>query len=150
MEIKYITDHKRQFLDLLLVGDEQESMIDRYLDEGDLFALYDDGVKAVSVVVQIDDTTCELKNIAVYEQFQGQGYGTALLKYVLGYYGERYKTMLVGTGDVPSALSFYKNCGFELSHRVGNFFTDNYDHPMFENGIQLIDMVYLKKNFDRG
>ncbi len=25
------------------------------------------------------------------------------------------------------------------------FFTDNYDHPIYESGIQLIDMVYLKK-----
>jgi hypothetical protein len=53
--------------------------------------------------------------------------------------------MLVGTGDVPSALSFYKKCGFAESHRIQNFFTDNYDHPMFEDGKQLVDMVYLKR-----
>lgn len=53
--------------------------------------------------------------------------------------------MLVGTGEVPSILSFYKHFGFEPSHRIENFFTDNYNHPMFENGIQLVDMVYLKK-----
>ena len=55
--------------------------------------------------------------------------------------------MLVGTGDVPSALSFYEHCGFTISHRVENFFTDNYDHPMYEDGEQLVDMVYLKKTF---
>jgi hypothetical protein len=53
--------------------------------------------------------------------------------------------MLVGTGDVPSSLSFYQKCGFEESHRIQNFFTDNYDHPMFEDGKQLVDMVYLKR-----
>ncbi len=26
-----------------------------------------------------------------------------------------------------------------------DFFTDNYEHPMFEDGVQLIDMVYLKR-----
>ena len=52
--------------------------------------------------------------------------------------------MLVGTGDVPSALTFYKKCGFTESYRIKNFFIDNYDHPMFENGKQLVDMVYLK------
>jgi len=36
--------------------------------------------------------------------------------------------------------------GFEKSHRVKNFFTDNYDHPMFDGDIQLIDMIYLKKD----
>jgi ribosomal protein S18 acetylase RimI-like enzyme len=54
-------------------------------------------------------------------------------------------TMLVGTGDVPSALSFYQKCGFAESHRIKNFFMDNYDHPMFEDGKQLVDMVYLKR-----
>ena len=146
MIIKQITDNKKQFLDLLLLGDEQESMIDRYLEQGDLFALYDDDLKSVCVVVAIDDLTCELKDIATYEKYQGQGYGSALINYLFDYYKDKYKTMLVGTGDVPSALSFYKRCGFELSHRVKNFFTDNYDHPMFENGVQLVDMVYLKKD----
>ncbi len=54
--------------------------------------------------------------------------------------------MLVGTGETPAILSFYESCGFEKSHRVKNFFTDNYDHPMFEGDIQLVDMIYLKKD----
>lgn len=116
------------------------------MDRGDLFALYDDNLKAVCVVTQEDNTTCELKNIAVYEQFQGQGYGTALIRFITDHYKGRYETMILGTGDIPSILSFYKKCGFEPSHRIKNFFTDNYDHPMFEEGIQLIDMVYLKKS----
>lgn len=146
MEIKYISENKKQFLDLLLLGDESESMIDLYLDKGDMFALYDDSLKAVCVVTQEDNKTCELKNIAVYEQFQGQGYGTALISFITDHYKGRYETMILGTGDVPSILSFYKKCGFEPAHRIKNFFTDNYDHPMFEEGVQLIDMVYLKKN----
>lgn len=146
MTIKQIIDNKKQFLDLLLLGDEQESMIDQYLESGDLFALYDEDLKSVCVVARIDDLTCELKNIAVYEQFQGQGYGTSMIKYISDFYKNQYQTMLVGTGEVPSILSFYKRCGFELSHRVRNFFTDNYDHIMIEEGIQLVDMVYLKKD----
>jgi len=54
--------------------------------------------------------------------------------------------MLVGTGEAPSILSFYESLGFKESGRIKNFFTDNYDHPMFENGVQLIDMIYLKKD----
>lgn len=54
--------------------------------------------------------------------------------------------MLVGTGETPTILTFYKNCGFEKSHRVKNFFIDNYDHPMYDGDIQLVDMVYLKKD----
>jgi ribosomal protein S18 acetylase RimI-like enzyme len=144
--IRLVSENKKQFLDLLLLGDEQESMIDRYLEQGELFALYDGDLKSVCVVISIDDLACELKNIATYEKYQEQGYGNALINYLFDYYKDKYQTMLVGTGDVSSALSFYKRCGFELSHCIKNFFTDNYDHPMFENGIQLVDMVYLKKN----
>ena len=147
--IRLISDNKKQFLDLLLLGDGQESMIDRYLEQGELFALYDGDLKTVCIVTAVDTSTCELKNIATYEKYQGQGYGSTLINYLFVFYKNRYKTMLVGTGDEPSILSFYKHCGFELSHHVKNFFTDNYDHPIFENGVQLVDMVYLKKEIQQ-
>ena len=120
-------------------------MIDKYLPSGDLFALYDDDLKSVCVVVPIDNETCELKNIATYEKYQCKGYGKALVEFIVDFYKKDYKTMLVGTGEVPSILSFYEGCGFIKSHRIKNFFTDNYDHLMFEEGIQLVDMIYLKK-----
>lgn len=145
VEIRKITENKKQFLDLLLLADEQENMIDKYLPEGDLFALYDGDLKSVCVVAPINSETCELKNIATYEKYQGKGYGRALINFISNFYKNDYKTMLVGTGETPAILSFYESCGFRISYRVKNFFTDHYDHPIFEDGIQLIDMVYLKK-----
>ena len=56
IRIEKIAENKKQFLDLLLLGDEQESMIDRYLDEGELFALYDENLRAICVVNHVDDT----------------------------------------------------------------------------------------------
>ena len=145
IRIDKINENKKQFLDLLLLADEQEDMIDRYLPKGDLFALYDDDLKSVCVVARVDDETCELKNIATYPEYQGKGYGRALIKFVSDNYRNEYKYMLVGTGETPAILSFYQGCGFKVSHRIENFFTDNYDHPMFEDGVQLVDMIYLKK-----
>lgn len=145
MEIKIINENKKQFLDLLLLADEKESMIDKYLERGDLFALYDNGLKSICVVTRESSDTCELKNIATYEAWHGMGYASRLIQYISSFYKDKYKTMLVGTGDVPSILYFYEKNGFSPSHRIQNFFTDNYDHPMFENGVQLVDMVYLKK-----
>lgn len=147
MNVEKVIENKKQFLDLLLLADEQEDMIDRYLERGDMFALYDEGLKSTCVVAEVDSATCELKNIATYPQYQGQGYGSALIEFLFGYYKDRYRTMIVGTGDVPAWLSFYEHCGFRLSHRVANFFVDNYGHAMFEDGIQLVDMVYLRKDF---
>ena len=148
MKIKKITNNKKQFLDLLLLADEQENMIDKYLPSGDLFALYDDDLKSVCVVLPIDSETCELKNIATYEKYQGKGYGKELIKFISDFYKNDYKTMLVGTGEIPWILSFYESCGFKQSYRVKNFFTDNYEHLMFDGEIQLVDMIYLKKDIN--
>lgn len=147
MEVKQIKENKKSFLDLLLIADEQEDMIDRYLDRGDMFALYDGDLKSLCVVTREDDDIYELKNIATYEKYQGQGYGKQLVKFIFEFYKGKCKIMFVGTGDSSLIIQFYKHCGFVMSHRVKNFFINNYNHPIFERGEQLIDMVYLKKDF---
>jgi ribosomal protein S18 acetylase RimI-like enzyme len=144
MEIKKVTEAKKAYLDLLLLADEQESMIDRYLERGEMFVLDDDGVKAECVITREADGIYEIKNIAVMPEFQRKGYGKSLIEFLFANYAD-CETVLVGTGDVPSALGFYQRCGFAESHRIKNFFTDNYGHPMFEDGKQLVDMVYLKR-----
>lgn len=147
MNIKLITSNKKRFLDLLLLADEKESMIDKYLERGEMFALYDDDLKAIAVVTCEGEGVYEIKNIAVYPSFQRKGCGKRLLNYLFEYYQGRCSVMFVGTGDTPSALSFYEHCGFRISHRIENFFIDYYDHPICEDGKQLIDMVYLRKDF---
>lgn len=146
MIINKISDcDKINFMELLLLADEDVKMIEKYLYRGDLFALYDDGLKSVCVVTRESDEECELKNIATYEKWNDKGYGSKLLDHIFSYYKGKYTSMLVGTGDIPWILQFYQKNGFEISHRIQNFFTDNYDHPMYENGVQLVDMVYLSK-----
>ncbi|MCL2407466.1 MAG: GNAT family N-acetyltransferase [Defluviitaleaceae bacterium] len=145
MEIVIINEDKKRFIDLLLLADESEEMIDKYLGRGELFALYDSELRGVCVVTCESIDTCELKNIAVYEKWHGMGYGSKLIQYISEFYRSKYKTMMVGTGDVSKSIRFYEKNGFCLSHRIHNFFTDNYDHPLIEDGVQLVDMVYLKK-----
>ena len=50
MQIKEITANKKDFLDLLLLADEQEDMVGRYLERGRMFVLDDGGIKAECVV----------------------------------------------------------------------------------------------------
>jgi len=143
MEIKIIENNKKDFLDLLLLADEQESMIDKYLAKGILFALYDNGLKSICVVTDEGNGSYEIQNLATYQQFQGKGYGSHLVKHVCGCYKGKGATMLVGTGDVPWAVSFYERCGFVFSHRLKDYFLKHYDNPIFEAGIQLKDKVYF-------
>lgn len=57
---------------LLLLADETERCIDAYLDRGDLFALYDYGLRGVCVVTDEGDYF-ELQSLAVDPRYQGQG-----------------------------------------------------------------------------
>ncbi|SBW03066.1 GNAT family N-acetyltransferase [uncultured Dysgonomonas sp.] len=86
-------------------------MIEHYLEQGDLFALYNEDLKAVCVVAHVDNNTCELKNIAVYPQFHRQEYGKVLIMHISKLYKNKHKTMLVGTDEIPSIFSFYWKCG---------------------------------------
>ena len=107
MEIREITGDKRRYLPLLLVGDEQEEMVMRYLPHGSLFVCF---------------------------------------AFVVRRYAERgYRTLRVGTGETPSTLSFYAQCGFRPAGRIPDFFTRNYDHPIVEEGVLLRDMILLEQ-----
>ncbi len=145
MEFRIVSENKKQFLDLLLLADEQEDMIDLYLDRGTLFVLYDDGPKCTAVVTQEDDNTYELQSLATQPAYQGRGYGGAMVRHVCAYYAGAGRTMLLGTGDCPGILRFYEGCGFVFSHRIPNYFLEHYREPIFEDGKQLIDKVYLKQ-----
>ena len=52
--------------------------------------------------------------------------------------------MQVGTGDSPLTIPFYEKCGFTRSHVLKNFFLDNYDHPIVEEGILTGDRMFDK------
>ena len=145
MEIRKVETDKKRYLDLLLLADEQEDMVDRYLERGTMYVLEDDGVKAECVVTDEGNGILELKNIAVEPDFHGRGYGKALVEFLIRTYAGQYVTMQVGTGDSPSTIPFYESCGFCRHHLVKNFFTDHYDDPIYEGGVQLVDMVYLQR-----
>ncbi len=146
MEITEVKENKKRFLSLLLLADEQENMIDRYLEKGTMFILNDDGVKAECVVTDEGNKILEIKNIAVNPEFQGRGYGKKLIDFLTEFYSKNFDTLQVGTGNSPLTVPFYEKCGFKRHHTIKNFFTDNYNHPIFEDGVQLIDMIYMQKS----
>lgn len=142
-------DERYAFLDLLLLGDEQPEMVEKYIDKGRMIVLYDDACArpaGEAVVIKLHDGAFEIKNIAVDPCFQKRGYGSALIRHIQDLCSREGDCVLfAGTGDSPSTLGFYRKCGFEYSHTVKDFFTENYDHPIYEDGVLLADMIYLKK-----
>ena len=146
MKISEVIDNKRDYMSLLFLADEQEDMIEKYLDKGTMYVLDDDGIKGECVVTDECNGVLEIKNIATSPEFHGKGYGRLLIDFIADKYAGIYTTLQVGTGDSPLTIPFYEKCGFKRHHLIKNFFLDNYDHPIFEEGVQLIDMVYLRKN----
>lgn len=143
--IKIAAEDRLKYIDLLLIADEQLSMVEKYLYRGEMFVLFEEEVKAACIVTNEKPEIYEIKNIVTVPKYQRKGYGGKLIEYIVSYYRRLGNTLYVGTGDSPMTIDFYKKCGFVPSHLVKNFFVDNYDHPIIEDGKQLIDMIYLKR-----
>ena len=145
MRIYEVSENKKKYMELLFLADEQEDMIERYLEKGTMYVLEDDGIKGECVVTEEDRNVLEIKNLAVVPDCHKKGYGRALIEFIAEKYREQYCILQVGTGDSPLTIPFYEKCGFVRSHSVKNFFTDNYDHPIYECVVQLKYMIYLRK-----
>ena len=145
IDIRIVIENKKAYLPLLLLGDESESQIDKYLERGELFVLYDGDLKCVCLVTDEGGGTLEIQNLATDERYQRQGYASKLMDHIAEHYKARYDKIILGTGDVPCILAFYKRRGFEVAYRLPDYFTENYDHPMIEDGVLLKDKVYLER-----
>lgn len=147
MIFRQVKTNKKEYLELLLLGDEQEDMIDRYLERGEMFILrgQDGETRAVAVVTDEGGGVCEVKNIAVDPVYQRRGLGRRMLDELAAFFQGRFSVMQAGTGECPAAISFYERCGFTYSHRLEGFFTKQYDHPIWEDGVLLADMVYFRR-----
>lgn len=144
MTIRKVTEHKKRFLDLLL-ADEQESMIDRYLERGVLYVLEDGGVKAECVVTDEGVGVLEIQNLAVLPECRRRGYGRALIVFLTETYRGRFSVLQAGTGESPLTLPFYQSCGFVFYRRIRGYFPAHYDHPIIECGVPLTDKIVLRR-----
>jgi RimJ/RimL family protein N-acetyltransferase len=68
-----------------------------------------------------------------------------LIEHIVNHYAGQYSKIILGTGDVPGVLSFYEKCGFAKTHRIEDYFTTHYDHPIIEDGVLLKDKVFLER-----
>lgn len=146
MDFAHVKGGRKRFLPLLLLGDEQEDMINRYLARGEMYALCEAGeALAVCVVTDEGNGVLEIKNLAVTPRRQRQGLGRQMIREMERRYAGRFRVLRVGTGDSPLTVPFYEACGFVRAGVIPDFFTAHYDHPIVEAGVLLRDMVILEK-----
>ena len=89
LKIREENENKKQYISLLLLADEQESMVDHYLERGTMYVFEDGNVKAECVVTDEGAGILEIKNIAVDPENQGKGYGKALINFLVQKYTGR-------------------------------------------------------------
>lgn len=147
-QIRLLSKSEEIPYNLLLLADETKEAIERYIHVSDVFILEIAGVvSGVYALYSEDNVEIEIKNIAVITDLQGIGIGSFLLNDAIRRSKEAgYKTIIVGTPESSNILlQFYEKSGFKKYDKRINFYSDNYPEPIIENGVQLRDMILLKK-----
>jgi len=136
-------------MELLLLADPSVKLVEEYLKRGECFvAILDNEIVGEYVLLPTRPETVEIVNVAVAESHQGRGIGKRLVKHairnaeLLG-----YKTIEIGTGNSGvGQLALYQKCGFRMTGIDKDFFVRHYEEAIFENGIQVVDMVRLSQD----
>ncbi|MBB6672692.1 GNAT family N-acetyltransferase [Cohnella nanjingensis] len=133
--------------DLLLLADPSRTMVDDYLTRGWCHvATLGSDVVGEFVLIPTHPRTIEIVNVAVMEAHQGRGIGKALVYAAIGEAKRRgAATVEIGTGNSGFLqLKLYQQCGFRIVGVDPDFFVRHYDEPLYEDGMQVRDMVRLR------
>ena len=142
-------DHSETIpLDLLLMADPSEEMIEKYLYSGDSYLAKLEGeLIGAFILAPITESEIELKNIAVYTQHRGKGYGREMLKYAIRISKmEAYESIVLKTADVSlRQISFCEKNKFQRDSKIIGHFIKYYKESIFENGQEASDQIVFKR-----
>lgn len=146
MKIQKVNLKKEQYLDLLYLGDENYDLIKKYISKSDMYIVKEnEDIIGQICIKRISGKIFEIKNISILPKYQHKGYGAKLIKFIFEMYKNKASLIIAGTGETKKTLDFYKKLGFKPFLRIKNYFTENYEHDIYEDNIKLKDMIYLKK-----
>ena len=133
---------------LLLEADPEEQAIAKYINRCEVFVLQKSEHILAVLCAEKQEDNFEIKNIAVSSKFRRQGLGGEIIKKVCALYkAQGFKTVAVGTAaEAPQAVNFYVKNGFKPYKIIKNFFTENYEKPVYDGETLCSDMIILKKN----
>lgn len=145
----HLTEVKKRthYMKDLLLADESESIVHTYIEKGNMYSIsYAHEHIGVCLFLFPDEDTVEIKNIAIRPAYRGRGIGKKVIDLSSHMFkNSGYTEMLVGTANSSiENLAFYQKSGFRF-HEIHKDFFLQYPEPFYENGIQGLDMVILRK-----
>ncbi|BAH43518.1 MULTISPECIES: GNAT family N-acetyltransferase [Brevibacillus] len=149
MEIRKLAAQEQPPMDLLFLADPSVRLVKDYLQRGQCYvAVMEESIVGVYVLIPTRPDTIELVNVAVDEAHHGKGIGKKLVLHSIEVAKSLgYKTIEVGTGNSSvDQLALYQKCGFRMSWIDRDFFLRHYEEEIYENGIQVVDMVRLSQD----
>ena len=143
-------ESREPYVALLLLADEP-APLRAYLDDGELYVLRDQAGTPLGVTLvlpwQDEDTTAELKAVAVDASTHNRGLGQRMVRGVLDDLRARGTTrVMVGTSNAGiGQIAFYQKAGFRILCIERDYFTleKGYDPEERENGLSHRDMVWF-------
>lgn len=149
MEIRKLLANEEPPMELLLSADPSALLVEEYLKRGECWVgTMDNEIIAEYVLLPTRPETVEIVNVAVDEIRQGQGFGKQMVLHAIKIAKQLgYKTIEIGTGNSGvSQLALYQKCGFRMTGIDRDFFIRHYSEAIYENGIQVVDMVRLSQD----
>ncbi|MER1958916.1 MAG: GNAT family N-acetyltransferase [Solibacillus sp.] len=144
--IRKLKHNENPPMDLLLLADPSEKSITKYLDKSEVYVAVEKNIIiGVYALMEIGPKRAELMNIAVADSHQGKGMGKALVLHAIEVArANDMQSIELGTGNSSiQQLALYQKCGFRMKEIIHDHFVEQYDEPIFEQGIQCRDMVRL-------
>ncbi|MCP3027340.1 N-acetyltransferase [Halobacillus sp. A5] len=145
--------HCRQdYLALLLLADESEAIISEYINEGEMYTINEQEQPiGICLFIFPQHDVVEIKNIAILPDYQRRGIGKKAIAEAHSMFQRRgFSEIIVGTANSSlENILFYQKCGFRMQSIRKGFFI-NYPAPIYENGIQALDMIVFQKNLIEG
>jgi GNAT superfamily N-acetyltransferase len=155
VEISWYRSSRRELRELFALAEESPAVLEELLDQGSVLVARLDGeiVGCLQLLDARADGEIELAILAVAEEHQGRGIGTALVKRAIAEArSERLRTIRVGTSSADIGnLRFYQRRGFRMLAIERDAFTpaDGYPEGIETDGLPLRDRVWLSMELER-
>jgi GNAT superfamily N-acetyltransferase len=116
-----------------------------------VYSMDDDGQTVGAATMQWRSHSCEIMELAIVPERQGQGLGKQLVAWLVDQARRRGKTaVLVGTANSSIGnIAFYQKCGFRMDHVRKDYFW-YHGELGYENGLPIRDLLVFRYDLNEG